>query len=262
MEAEVVYSTVVFKGAAPQKKTNEATIDPKGEREEAAPDEKAAACSRFAALVAWSGILCVLLVASITVIIYLSSVMTEERGNLSELRAEKELLLMEISVLSSVTDNLNWTLGVIMHFSIFPVYDFCPDKECQPCRKGWVRFQGKCYLFPTVSSPWNTWEDSLTDCRNVAADLAVIDNLHEQEFIRDHAKYYYDRFHGYWLGLRKVEGTHWLWVDGRNDTLGSRENSAMSPQCGLMVPEASDSWTPSYCFMRNRFICEADVLIR
>ncbi|KAL6109679.1 clec1b [Pungitius sinensis] len=269
MEKEIIYSTVVFskKGAAPEKKKDPPTIYAKGKSKEAAtaPDGRGATCSHFAALAACSGTLCVLLVASVAVIIYLSSAMEEQRGNLGELDAEKQLLVEEMSALSSVTHNLNWTLGVIMRFDAFPVSDFCPDKKCQPCREDWVLFQEKCYLFPSENSPWNTWEGGQRYCHSAAADLVVIDNLHEQEFISNHSRSYYDRYHGYWLGLRKVQDKNWVWVDGRNDTLSYwlMESIAMSPQCGLMMPERkpSASWNPAYCYMRNKFICEADVLL-
>lgn len=39
-----------------------------------------------------------------------------------------------------------------------------------------------------------------------------------QEFINNHTKYYYDKYHGYWIGLNETN-KNWLWVDGRNDTL-------------------------------------------
>lgn len=48
-------------------------------------------------------------------------------------------------------------------------------------------------------------------------DLSLYDL---QEFISNHTKYYYDRFHGYWLGLDKTNNKDWVWIDGRNDTLG------------------------------------------
>ncbi|XP_040020103.2 C-type lectin domain family 4 member A isoform X2 [Gasterosteus aculeatus] len=250
MENEIIYSTVVFS------------------KKDGAPENgKEAACSRFAALLACSGTLCVLLAASVTVVVYLGSVMKEQEANLSRLNAEKQLLLEERSILSSVTHHLNWTLGVIMHHHAFPVVDFCPDKKCQPCRKYWVLFQEKCYLFPPGEQlPWNTWGDSRRFCQNAAADLVVIDNLQELEFISNHTKFYHDQYHGYWLGLRKVEDTNWVWVDGRNYTVGSRSTKDIgtSLRCGLMVPERkpSASWSPADCYMRNKFICEADALIR
>lgn len=40
-----------------------------------------------------------------------------------------------------------------------------------------------------------------------------------QEFISNHIKYYYDNYHGYWVGLHETGGKNWIWVDGRNDTL-------------------------------------------
>lgn len=37
-----------------------------------------------------------------------------------------------------------------------------------------------------------------------------------QKFIMSHAEYYYDNYHGYWVGLYKRNNT-WVWIDGRKD---------------------------------------------
>lgn len=41
-----------------------------------------------------------------------------------------------------------------------------------------------------------------------------------QEFISNHTKFYYDKAHGYWMGLQQNREEQWVWLDGRNDTLG------------------------------------------
>ncbi|KAK9514232.1 hypothetical protein VZT92_027712 [Zoarces viviparus] len=270
MEAELTYSTVVFNNsaAAPKEKKEDPTIISEVKPKEAAtePDGKAAACSHFGVLAACLGILCVLLVASVSVIIHFSCVMKEQRANLSNLTAENELLIEERSILSRVTDNLNWTLGMIMKFNTFPVNEYCPDKKCQPCLRDWILFQEKCYLFYSKDPPWKTWKESQEYCQKAAADLVVVDNLHEQEFISNHIKYYYDNCHGYWLGLYKTEDNNWVWVDGRNDTLGYwlKEDFGTTGPCALMIPKRNPpaSCGPASCGMENKFICESDVLIR
>lgn len=229
-------------------------------------DGKAAACSHFGVLAACLGILCVLLVASISVIIHFSCVMKEQRANLSNLTAENELLIEERSILNRVTDNLNWMLRMIMKFNTFPVNEYCPDKKCQPCQRDWILFQEKCYLFYSKDDPWKTWNGSQEYCQKAAADLVVVDNLHEQEFISNHTEYYFDNFHGYWLGLYETEDNNWVWVDGRNDTLGYwlKEDFGATGQYALMIPKrnATASWDPASREMLNKFICESDVLTR
>ncbi|XP_054478103.1 C-type lectin domain family 12 member B-like isoform X2 [Anoplopoma fimbria] len=272
MEEQIIYSTVIFRngGAAPNEKKedpkNESEVKPK-EAAAAVPkaDDQAAEGSRFGVLVACFGILCVLLAASISVIIYFSFVMKDQSANLNNLTAENELLIVERRYLSRVTDNLNWTLEVILKFKSFPVNDFCPNKHCQPCRKHWILFQEKCYMFYNIF-PWKTWQESRKFCQDSAADLVVVDNLHEQEFISNRTKYYFDKFHGYWLGLHETKDKYWVWIDGRNDTLGYwlMENLGTPGKCGLMIPgrNLTASWDPADCPMRNRFICASDVLTK
>ncbi|XP_028281028.1 uncharacterized protein LOC114448325 [Parambassis ranga] len=220
------------------------------------------------------GIAVVLLVVCCIIIIYISIVMSKQEVTLSDQAAQHQQLTEQLKVLKNTTsrlirdgDHLNWTLGVILTFSNFPVTKFCPDRKCRPCQDGWLLFQEKCYLFYDEGAPWKTWEASRRFCQNTAADLVVVDGLKEQEFLRNHSKWYYDNDHGFWLGLQKTHGTGtWTWIDGRNDTLGFwvKEQLGTPGLCGLMIPErpVNGSWDPADCMMENKFICEADVLIK
>ncbi|XP_044064187.1 C-type lectin domain family 4 member A isoform X2 [Siniperca chuatsi] len=273
MEEEITYSTVVFKndGPAPKEK-KEDPVKPKGTTT-TVPDGEAAAHSDFRVLAVCLGILCVLLVASISATIYISVVMTEKKANLRKLTAANQQLVMERNILkrqteemSRVTDNLNRTLGFIQKFDNFPVEEYCPEKKCQPCKRNWILFQKKCYLFYNENPPWKTWEDSQKYCQKTIADLVVIDSLQEQEFINNHIKYYYDKDHGYWLGLHdKNSDNNWLWVDGHNDTVRYwiKKDIVTTDKCALVIPEKQPtaSWNPAYCKMENKFICEAETLI-
>uniref|UniRef100_A0A665UB59 C-type lectin domain-containing protein n=1 Tax=Echeneis naucrates TaxID=173247 RepID=A0A665UB59_ECHNA len=58
--------------------------------------------------------------------------------------------------------------------------------NCQPCRQGWIHFQGKCYLFYKKSYPWMTWQQSQNYCKDEDADLVVVDSLQEQVNRLDH----------------------------------------------------------------------------
>ncbi|XP_068425880.1 C-type lectin domain family 4 member D-like [Clinocottus analis] len=274
MEEEIVYSTVVFnnRSTAPKEKKENPINDFKVKPKEAATvlNGKAATRPHSAVLAACLGTLCVL-VASISVIIYLSVAIKEQRANLNNLTAEHELLIEERSILSRRnslirdTDNLNWTLRVIRKFNTFPVNDYCPDDSCQPCQKDWIQFQEKCYLFYNKNLHWKTWRESKRYCQNAAADLVVIDNLHEQTFLTNHIKFYYDKYHGYWLGLHENQDNNWVWVDGKNATLGywQKRDFGKFDDCGLMIPsmDLTTNWAAANCYMRNIFICEIDVLI-
>lgn len=58
----------------------------------------------------------------------------------------------------------------------------CLTGVCKPCLDNWVPFQSKCYLFSesNYSSMWKTWQESRDECRNITADLVVIENQEEQ----------------------------------------------------------------------------------
>ncbi|KAM9782791.1 LOW QUALITY PROTEIN: C-type lectin domain family 4 member C-like [Neosynchiropus ocellatus] len=221
------------------------------------------------------GIICVILISVIAVLsVHFQTVMSEQftvNGNLTEqnnlLRAENMLYQNVTGELTSERDRLNWTMGVILEFSDFPVRSYCPQKVCQPCLDGWKLFQSKCYLFANqhYSSGWNFWAQSRAFCRGHNAHLAVIDSLEEQEFISNHSKEYHDAKHGYWIGLSKETGTNkWTWVDGSNTTVTYwvAEQSSYG-SCVLLLPKAPPraNWKKTYCDMYNRWICEAKSLI-
>ncbi|XP_041844247.1 C-type lectin domain family 12 member B-like isoform X1 [Melanotaenia boesemani] len=270
MEEEVSYSTVVFKnGRQPPKEKNEdmtvyAEIKHSSKDTAAPPIQaEAAAASHTRLLLVCLGFLCFVLIGSIVAIIHLSVNLSDVSKTNKLLTQEKNKLENQTEEISRHKENLNWTLGVIMKFNNFPVNDFCPDKKCQPCRKGWIQYQEKCYLF-YEDSPWKTWSDSRQYCKDKAADLVVIDNLQEQEFISTNIKFYFDIHHGYWMGLQKTDNK-WVWIDGREDSLGYWGNSKDSNIYGLLIPgtNTTQSWNSKDNGFLNKFICEDDkVLIR
>ncbi|TKS82493.1 C-type lectin domain family 12 member B [Collichthys lucidus] len=203
MEEEICYSTVVFKNRdeppkekKPEEPTVYSEVKPKG--------------------------------TATTVPV--SVIVDEQEANLRNLTAENQQLIVARSILQTKTDELcrindkfNQTLNTIMKYDNFPVNEYCPENKCQPCRKNWILFQEKCYLI-YLGYPWWKWEGSRKQCQNFNADLVVIDSLEEEEFISNHSQYYYDKYHGYWIGLYKdpnesSDDQKWLWINGRNDTL-------------------------------------------
>lgn len=53
---------------------------------------------------------------------------------------------------------------------------------CKPCLDGWVLFQLSCYLFVEYQYYyyWKSWEGSRENCRQMKADLVVIESREEQ----------------------------------------------------------------------------------
>ncbi|MEQ2295566.1 hypothetical protein AMECASPLE_015775 [Ameca splendens] len=276
---DICYSTVRIKnGKSPPKESEEdATIYAEVKGKETAPAEPSPAEAEAATLsqsrlLVFLGILCVVLVVSIAIIIYISMMMIKQRANISELTTENKQLMVERTMmeyqtkeLSRVRDDLNRTLEIILTFDNFPVKDFCPDKKCQLCQNGWKAFGGKCYLFYNETSPWKTWRESQEYCQGKAADLVVIDDLQEQVFVSSKTETYYDQFHGYWLGLQETN-KNWIWVDGHNDTLRFwiKDNLGKSGLYALLIPgrNVTENWDKADHQFQNKFICEHEALIR
>uniref|UniRef100_A0A8C1PG27 C-type lectin domain-containing protein n=1 Tax=Cyprinus carpio TaxID=7962 RepID=A0A8C1PG27_CYPCA len=78
---------------------------------------------------------------------------------------------------------------------------------------GWKCHQSSLYF---ISSEKKSWTESRRYCRERAADLIIINNTEEQDFVKiisGGSEYF-------WIGLTdiEVEG-RWKWVDGSNMTL-------------------------------------------
>uniref|UniRef100_A0A3P9KX14 C-type lectin domain-containing protein n=1 Tax=Oryzias latipes TaxID=8090 RepID=A0A3P9KX14_ORYLA len=90
-----------------------------------------------------------------------------------------------------------------IYISFFSFLSFLPT-VCQTCPKDWIQFQKSCYFFNHFISQWKTWDQSRQFCQSNKSDLT---------FIKNTIQYYYDIWHGYWIGLQKVNNK-WIWVDG------------------------------------------------
>ncbi|XP_027868965.1 killer cell lectin-like receptor subfamily F member 1 isoform X1 [Xiphophorus couchianus] len=136
------------------------------------------------------------------------------------------------------------------------------DTRCELCPLDWILYKDKCYLFYDKPAPWKTWEESRRFCKKRRADLVIIDDLQEQEFVNKHIKYYYDPSHGYWIGLQHVNNT-WTWVDGRVNTLGFWAKNWISTPGphAIVIPERNpkECWSKEENVFENKFICERDI---
>ncbi|XP_074508866.1 low affinity immunoglobulin epsilon Fc receptor-like [Sebastes fasciatus] len=282
MEEEVNYVTVAFKtkDISTYEKQNDLEIiydDVKAwETNPAIPEneKKAPLCTLLRLVAAGLGIICVILVfVIIAVSVHFNTVMSEQhRENINltaqnlQLWTEKTDMERQTEELTRQRDGLNWTVGVILEYENFPVNTHCPQKVCTPCLDGWVLFQSNCYLFWTSDyySYWRTWQGSRAQCRDMKADLVVIESQEEQEFINNHTKDYSDDNHGYWIGLSKTDT--WTWVDGSNVTLTywKTQQPGYRRSCALSQPRADPlaNWHKASCDMKNRWICETRALIK
>lgn len=172
----------------------------------------------------------------------------------SALENRNQLLSREKNeLLSQRGERVSWKLRDIMAF------------DCQPCPKTWIPFKDHCYFFNEL--PWKQWDQSRAECKslNPISDLVVIESLEEQKFIHNQIKYYFDEFHGFWIGLQNTNN-NWVWVDGQTDTLGFWMNPDFHPTGpkALMIPNQplNESWDPAQNKMLNKFICESKAVIK
>ncbi|XP_056261952.1 C-type lectin domain family 7 member A-like [Pseudoliparis swirei] len=287
MEEELHYVTVTFRteGPAAHEKPSDLEIiydevttckEQPSDTDPNTPDnkKKAPRCTVLYLVAAGLGIICVILVSAVvTVTIYFGAAMSEQRRENIDLEdqnrhmwTEKSDLERQNQELTRERDRLHWTLAVILDFENFPVNSHCPQKVCTPCLEGWLLFHSHCYLVSTAtySSTWRTWEGSREHCRQMKAELVVIESREEQEFINNHTNYYNDESHGYWIGLSKMDT--WTWVDGSNFPVmfWKAQQAVYRLFCGLIQPRAEPlaNWNKASCTMKNRWICETRALIK
>nr|XP_046172292.1 C-type lectin domain family 9 member A-like [Oncorhynchus gorbuscha] len=289
-EEETAYAEVKAKGSAVTQQ-NPAT----------AVDEKSALHSQpFRGPAVCLGLLCALLVSAIIgLCVYFSTALSEHNTKLvGELAANQDLMNLNSNLsranhilqsdytnvsttnrrlaaekehVSRERDRLNWNLQFIFQFDDFPVKKYCSqnvgsgERVCNSCQDSWILFQSSCYLIVQYDPPWKTWTESQQYCKQENADLPVIGSRAEQEFIHNHTKEYYDKYHGYWIGLTdKAEEGKWLWVNGGHQNLTDGFwNSQTGGDCVLTIPSNAPlaNWNAVRCDMQNSWICESRALI-
>ncbi|XP_029929041.1 asialoglycoprotein receptor 1-like [Myripristis murdjan] len=151
------------------------------------------------------------------------------RQNNSILTSESQQLQMEKSALERQVEKLRRERTELSLTRTQRILDaYCPktgdkeERQCNPCQEGWLLSPSKssCYLVITTNNfnEWKTWEEAGEDCRQRNADLVVIENGHEQEFIQEiRQESTHDSSYSYWIGLRRTSGV-WKWVNGSDLT--------------------------------------------
>ncbi|XP_030044413.1 CD209 antigen-like protein C [Microcaecilia unicolor] len=128
----------------------------------------------------------------------------------------------------------------------------CPDSE------KWNKFQNSCYYF---SSGTKTWQDSRSYCLKNEADLVVVNNQTEQDYI--------NRAIGQtrsWIGLHDTlkEG-EWIWVDNSSLTFtawgaGEPNNAGTLRGEDCVEVIGYGTWNDGPCTAMQNFICEKPLL--
>ncbi|RXN33974.1 C-type lectin domain family 10 member A [Labeo rohita] len=82
-------------------------------------------------------------------------------------------------------------------------------------KDGWKYFESSLYYF---SSDTKNWNDSRISCKKKKADLIILNNKEEQNFVKN-----ITGNSEFWIGLTYMEDGTWKWVDGSNMTTGKGE---------------------------------------
>nr|XP_055063219.1 C-type lectin domain family 4 member M-like [Misgurnus anguillicaudatus] len=115
---------------------------------------------------------------------------------------------------------------------------------------GWIYYQSSLYF---ISSDWKTWTESRRYCRERGADLIIINNKEEQDFINKNSGK-----DNLWIGLSDsdVEG-RWKWVDGSTQSYSfwasGEPNGGRRENC---VVSYSSGWVDYSCVIAFKWICE------
>ncbi|XP_056426752.1 CD209 antigen-like protein B isoform X2 [Hyla sarda] len=121
---------------------------------------------------------------------------------------------------------------------------------CMSCPAGWTLVDSSCYFFSTSHE---TWENSKTECSNMASSLLVLNSQKDLDAILPLIGN--KRF---WIGLRKYNRDTWLWVDGTipkftNWFRGEPNNVAQREHCTEMI---SGGWNDLDCSNKIDYICK------
>ncbi|XP_047460875.1 CD209 antigen-like protein A [Mugil cephalus] len=183
-------------------------------------------------------LLCLLLLVGITVLskFYIMSVLEDEQQNI---KSEKLM----------INDNLTT--------------NFCQigeENQTQGSIIEWKRFRCSCYY---ISTEMKTWTDSREDCQKRGADLVIINNKEEQEYVSKINE------HGdSWIGLESVKTKDWgrtwswTWLDRSTPTY-------MGWKVGVKATTEDDSkayvdqqgrWSHTNTYNQTKhWICEREI---
>ncbi|XP_058626522.1 CD209 antigen-like protein E isoform X2 [Onychostoma macrolepis] len=187
-------------------------------------------------------LLCVLL---LTAVIVLCVTLTQERQQLisknENLTNEREQLMLKNTNLTNESEQLKWEKKALKSFL--------------GKMDGWIYYKSSFYF---ISSDGKSWTESRRYCTERGADLIIINNREEQDFVKNISGYAH-----VWIGLTDSdeEGT-WKWVDG--STLnsgfwwpGKPNYYTGNEDCALSYI----SWWYDYsCYSAFKWICETSIL--
>ncbi|XP_069837934.1 C-type lectin domain family 2 member B-like [Dendropsophus ebraccatus] len=169
------------------------------------------------------------------------------------------LKVVEVSALLLIVQKIpcNTTIGDPGHFvesenitkqykhAYYAIMDLCAATEvCELCPLDWDAYNGNCYLFSEERTDWSV---SDKDCKQRKAELIIIEDFKEQDFILSHVSLKNGHF---WTGLTK-NSLHWYWKTGEKFE-GNISVTSEEHQCATYGKDLS----AESCFNPNKWICK------
>ncbi|XP_065146244.1 C-type lectin domain family 4 member A-like [Paramisgurnus dabryanus] len=182
--------------------------------------------------------LCLLSVLLFTAVIVIC-VYFNNQGNYNHLQEKKQLIL-QINNLTKERDELINEREELNRW--------LNEQDWRSDNFKWIYYNLSFYY---ISTERRTWSDSRRDCEQREANLLIINNKEEQEFVQNATS---GRFN-YWIGLSK-EGGVWKWVDGTTLKLSfwiNRDPGSYSQNFAVI---SSSGWANRSCDFTTRWICE------
>ncbi|KAJ7986772.1 hypothetical protein DPEC_G00331850 [Dallia pectoralis] len=147
----------------------------------------------------------------------------------------------------------------------YPGSHHTPPTPTQPwtgyCPEGWMLFRNKCFRFKGHKQEKANWSIARSWCQNQKAELAVIDNQYENDFVSSHLR---ELHWPAWIGLTDslVEGG-FGWSDGVSPVLytnwGDKEpnNHEGKEHCAAMTHNylVSGLWNDDMCSTEQSWVC-------
>ncbi|XP_031416142.1 CD209 antigen-like protein E [Clupea harengus] len=181
------------------------------------------------------GLLCVLL---LTVILVMSVERSHLNSTFSNLTSERDLLKTNLKTLQEENNKVKSRNAYL-------------EKHLQ---EGWTYFQSSLYY---VSTEQKSWNEAREDCRKKGADLVIVNNRNEQEFLSDLQK-------EFWIGLTDHDGK-WKWVDGRPLTDGFWDSGQPNSYGGnedcveIRPRKILTNWNDDLCSRSQLWSCEKKI---
>ncbi|XP_017342110.1 asialoglycoprotein receptor 1 isoform X1 [Ictalurus punctatus] len=135
------------------------------------------------------------------------------------------------------------------------------NTQHQCCPSDWQLFFSHCYYFSDNGKSWNEARDT---CVNMKAELLILKNKEEKEFVIKNTRPFY-----YWFGLSDERTGQWEWLDG---TLYEMDESEWMPGQpdnwqlhGLGGGEdcahfhSDGRYNDDHCSRNYRFVCKSHV---